>query len=149
MSLSAQDRKAIYPLPVLLVVGAVGFMSLWGCLDFYRSVKLRNSMNNDPYDVAVQLERFRGPDSLLPRTALVGYISDVPFDEARGSAAFFGAQYALAPRILVELSEEQKPEWVLGNFSKLTDYEALASLDQLAVVKDFGRGLIVFRRRSQ
>jgi hypothetical protein len=149
MSSSAQKRKTIYPLPVLLAVGAVAFMSLWGCLDFYQSVKLYNSTNNDPYRVAAQLDRFRGPSSLVPQTAVVGYISDVPFDEVRGSAAFFGAQYALAPRLLVELSEEQKPEWILGNFSKPTDYKALAQVHQLALVKDFGSGLVVFRKRAQ
>jgi hypothetical protein len=39
-----------------------------------------------------------------------------------------------------------KPDWVLGNYSRPADYGAIASKHSLAMVQDFGQGLVLFRR---
>jgi hypothetical protein len=79
---------------------------------------------------------------------VAGYLSDIPFHDVRGSTAFFGAQYALAPRILVPFPGRHRAGWVVGNFSQPLDYPTLAREHGLSIVKDLGRGLVVFRRAA-
>jgi hypothetical protein len=148
MSSAVQKTKAIYPWPVLLAIVAVTALSLWGALDFYRSVTLFYRSHGDPYGLLLQETRFRQVDRMLPPGITVGYVSDVPVSNVRGNAAFNGAQYVLAPRLVVELAAGHKPEWVLGNFSKVGNYQTIAQVLQLTIVKDFGSGIVVFRRRT-
>ena len=149
MSSPVKKRKPAYPWTVPAAIGAVICLSLWGCLNFYQLTSMLNSSKKDPYGLLLQERRFRQVDTMLPQDAVVGYISDVPFGGVRGSAAFFGAQYVLAPRLVVELPARQKLEWVLGNFSEPGDYGGVAEAHQLAIVKDFGSGIVVFRKQGQ
>lgn len=149
MSSPAANPKVVYPLGVLLTLGSVVVLALWGCLDFYSSSTLMSRAGRDPHRIGFLEERLREAAVLLPRNAVVGYLSDMSADEAQGSAVFLGSQYVLAPRLLVEVSATNQPDWVLGNFYRPADYEALAKDHQLVLVKDFGAGVAVFRRRSR
>jgi hypothetical protein len=131
---------------VAAAISAVALLSLAAALEHYSAARATAA---DPYGILVQEERFREAGAILPSGAVVGYISDVPFEEVRGSVAFFGAQYALAPGILVDLSSgAASPEWVLGDFARPADLDALARSRGLSVVRDFGRGVMVFRKAA-
>ncbi len=127
-------------------LAAVVALSLWASLGFYRSARVFAEANMDRHGIETQQARFRDVLPLLPESAVVGYLSDVPFGEIRGSTAFYGAQYALAPRILAPVAGKHRADWVLGNFAKPADYVSIAQRHGLVVVKDFGRGVVVFRR---
>jgi len=127
-------------------LAAVAALSLWASLGFYRSARAFAEANVDRHGIETQQARFRDVLPLLPPSGLVGYLSDVPFGEIRGSTAFYGAQYALAPRILAPISGKHRADWVLGNFAKPVDYDSIAQRYGLVVVGDLGRGLVVFRR---
>lgn len=127
-------------------VGLVAVLSLAASLEYYRTTTLTNRLTGDPYAVETQVQRLREAATILPRDVVVGYVSDVPFEQVRGSAAFFGAQYALAPRILVELSAREATDWVLGNFSNPAGISAIERRHQLKLTRDLGSGVMIFRR---
>ena len=97
----------------------------------------------DPYKIAEQELRYQDARALLPPEGPVGYLSDLDRNEASGGALFYGAQYWLAPRILTEPSAAG---WTLGNFARPADFAALGRARNLEVVRDFGNGVIVYRR---
>lgn len=149
MNAAPGESKPVYPSSVLLAVAAVATLSLWGALDFYRAVSTFAAANPDRHGIAAAGDRFRPAEAILPEAAVVGYLSDVPFGDIRGSTAFFGAQYALAPRVLVHFPARRKVRWVVGNFSRPVNYQELVQSHGLEIARDFGRGLIVFRTLSQ
>ncbi len=123
--------------------------SVWAALDFYGFSKAYYRNVQDPYLVNEQPERFREAARHLPSDAVAGYVSDLQFEETAGSAAFFTAQYALAPRVLVPVAHPAARDWVVGNFSKAQDYAALGQKHQLVMFRDFGRGVVLFRKRAK
>ena len=93
--------------------------------------------------IGAQLVRYAQLPAAVPPGEVVGYISDLPWEDRRSTVLFLGAQYALAPRILVD-DDHQK--WVLGNFSAPADFGALGAAQHLVMVRDFGNGVILYRR---
>jgi hypothetical protein len=103
-------------------------------------------------DISTNERRFAALRPLLPAHGLVGYLSDprptgaTPFDSNAAALHHFRryllAQYALAPALLVEGTE---PELVVGNFDSGTAPTAPAGL---RVVREFGDGLVLFRRSA-
>ena len=84
---------------------------------------------------------------MVPPQAVLGYISDLPEEGVAGAIWFAGARHALAPRLLIPHQNPQKPDWVLGNFSKPSDLHEIERQNQLQLVRDFGSGVAVFRSR--
>ena len=97
--------------------------------------------------INAQPERLREAGAMLPANAVVGYLSDVSFEVAQGSSAYFGVMYALAPRLVTRSADAQ--ELVVGNFSRPLDYAAAGSAHHLELVRDFGNGIVLFRRRAR
>jgi hypothetical protein len=102
----------------------------------------------DPYTVEQQVVRMRPVLSELPNVKTAGYISDLPTTTIGGSAAFYAAQYAVAP-VLLEEETKHKHDWVIGNFSKPQDYAAAGRPFMLVIAKDVGQGVILFRRVAE
>jgi hypothetical protein len=138
--------QARYPAKVLAAVAAVAALSLWACVDFYGVTREYASANADRYGLGGMYERLAPVARALPDGVSVGYLSDVPVVGVRGGTAFFAARYILAPRVVMQMIAGNKPDWVLGNYSRPADYGAIASKHSLAMVQDFGQGLVLFRR---
>jgi hypothetical protein len=126
-------------------IGLVALLSLVSALDYYRQVT-QNAVTEDPFRIAEQQERFRGVAAAIPPESLVGYLSDLPETEARGGLMFVGAQYALAPALVVPLDRTPKAEWVLGNFSQPVAYGEIGRQHGLKIARDFGFGVVLYRR---
>jgi hypothetical protein len=136
------------PVPAWAAVGIVVALAVAGALNFYRAVDEKNLRLNpwvtDIIDVGPK--RFRGVVAMLPAEAVVGYISDLPESSERAHLCNLGARYALAPRLIVGLTNVQKEDWVLGNFFKPMDLVQIERENHLNLVRDFGSGVLVFRR---
>ncbi len=109
----------------------------------------KQAKQGDPYMIEQQIDRFRRAAAELPPAATVGYISDMGLDSSRGVLAFDAARYALAPRLLVPAPGAQPGDWVLGNFSTSQDFAEAGAKAGLAIHKDLGNGVLLYRRAAK
>ena len=136
-----------YPLWLTAGIGGVALLSICAAAQTYRSAETYARAYQDPYGINAQPQRVREAIRYLPDNAPVGYLSDVSFEVVTGSAAYFGVMYALAPRLVTRYADRH--EWVVGNFSHPLDYAAAGRPHHLEIVKDFGNGIVLYRRRAQ
>ncbi len=94
-------------------------------------------------DLAGEAERrLDGLKEYLPSRGEVGYLTDCePGGELFGR--FIVTQYVIAPAILVEGAG---PDLVIGDFKGRVDVAALCRANGLELVRDFGGGVMLFRR---
>ncbi len=137
------------PTWVFMATGAAVLLTVSGTIGTYQSLHAGNTHGKDVYRVAAVAARLREPARLLPTNAITGYVSDVPASDPRGGAAFFAVQYAVAPRLLVEAESRSAPDWIVGYFAGFPDYEALAKSRGWVLVRDFGGGVTLFRRKPR
>jgi len=133
---------------MLAGAAVVAILSLSAALDYWQVITTYNEQYPDPYRIGFQGPRFRAAAAAIPVDAVIGYISNLEFSDIRGSVAFFGAQYALTPRILMAIGDSRAGDLVLGNYSTQVDAAQVARAHHLSVVKDFGAGVILFRREK-
>jgi hypothetical protein len=138
-----------YRYPVWLQAGVcvVAALCLISGIRTYRDADAYAHAFQDPYMINAQATRWSEALRTLPPNIVTGYLSDLPLDGTPGQAAFFGVANALAPRLVVR--DADGPQWVVGNFSRPMDFAAAGSAHGLQMVRDFGNGAVVFRRRAQ
>lgn len=133
---------------VLAALAVVIWLAFSAQLSLYEAAIRFNRQTPDPYRIGFQEPRFREAAALLPLEEPVGYLTNLELSELRGAAAFFGAQYALAPRILIPFPDERAGRFVLGNFSaevELADATSrMAREHGLRVVRAFDNGVVIF-----
>lgn len=102
----------------------------------------------DPYQIELQIARFEGAVAKLPQRSRVGYISDLDINTIQGLSTFLGAQYALAPRLLVDVAKTRDGDWVVGNFSKPLEYATFGLKFRLVMQTDLGNGVVLYKPSS-
>jgi hypothetical protein len=130
-------------LRVKVGVAAAAALSLWGVIEYFGFETAYQRQYRDPYKIAAQAARLEGARATVPEDAILGYLTDLEQGSAAASALFNGAQYALAPRILRQDTARTE---VLGNFTRPEDYAALGRQHGLVVERDFGNGVVLFRK---
>jgi hypothetical protein len=138
----ASTRTRIALLLVLLYAGAstVHWLRLGAEL----------SARVEPDEISAYEHRFEEVRSVLPPRGVVGYLGHPDPTGATPRAAdaaallhfrrYLLAQYSLAPVLLIKSTE---PEFVVGNFDVSAPRPTPAGL---RLVRDFGDGLVLFRR---
>jgi len=134
-----------YPVWLQAGVCAIALLCLISGLQAYRAGDAYGRAYQDPYMIGAQPARLGEAVRLLPANTVVGYLSDLSFTDTPGQAAYFGVAYALAPRLLTRSADD--PQWVIGNFSHPMDFAAAGAAHHLAIVRDFGNGVVIFQRR--
>ncbi len=137
-----------YPLRAVLGVAAAAILCLFGAFGTYDSLVTRSREFQDYYRIDAQQQRFARVKAWLPPETIVGYISDLQVGADDWQVNFFGVQYALAPRLLVEESDGHKTEWVVGNFLRKPDLPAIEKAHHVKLVEEFGLGVYLFRRAT-
>jgi hypothetical protein len=120
----------------------VAIASLWAAAN---SLEIASQQPRDPYGVDLALQRFAAAATHLPPRGDVGYISDLPLSDHAGTAAFLAAQYALAPRVLVQV-DRKTPAHAVGNFARPGDFAAAGGKAGYKVQADLGNGVVLFNR---
>jgi hypothetical protein len=123
---------------------AASLLAAWGAVENFQLET--SSSTRDPYMVGVQADRLAGVIQAVPRDAIVGYISDLNDASTAAQAMFNSARYTLAPRLLVQGTDR---DFVLGNFSKPSDYAAIAREHGFSSAKDFGNGVVLFSKAGK
>jgi hypothetical protein len=124
---------------------AVG-LSIWGAIAYFGYEAEFEQQSRDPYRIAAQTARLEDLRASVPQDAILGYLTDLEAGSMGATVAFNAAQYALAPRLL---RPDAAQRLVLGNFAHPADFAALGHQHGLRVERDFGSGVVLFRRDSQ
>lgn len=132
---------------VLIACAAVAALALWSAVNFYGASEEAAGPNADVYKVGDQAVRFHDLAAALPAGGIIGYVSDAPAGTTLGAALFSSAQYTLAPRVLTRMPVNPPADWVIGDFSRPLDVLAFGNQHGLTLVKDFGNGAVLYRRR--
>jgi hypothetical protein len=136
--------------PLILVgVAAIAALALSSMLSSYNATHRNNEMFHDPYEVAKAEERLAAAAARIPATATVGYFSDVKMESDSGRSLFFAAQYALAPRLLVEAGGKVKYEYAIRESHSPVDLTSAGAAHGLKLVTDFGNGVALFKKAGQ
>jgi len=100
-------------------------------------------------EITLYEKRFAELKKILPYHGVVGYISNKQAEDIRfdaGAAEYYLTQYALTPLVVA-----YSPNYplVVGNFlQSVIDPEIYTSKD-LVPLKDFGNGVLLFRRAGR
>ena len=107
----------------------------------YKGIQRYDRQAPDP--IATYEKKFFELKSYLADHQVVGYISDYAENSKAGGSAYSMAQYVLAPTILVRGARRNV---VVGHFQHppldIKRYEQ----EKLSLFKDFGNGVILFKR---
>lgn len=103
---------------VVAVLGAAGAFSSYQVSATYAQ------QYPDAYGGERAETRFAPLSSRVPKSAELGYFTDLDPSQPAYAPAFLAAQYAVAPRMLVFLDGKERPDWAVGNFSKPLDFAA-------------------------
>jgi len=144
MKRASVREQVRYPAGVTAGLAAAVVLCLWGAVQSYSTEAAYQQANSDPYMVSMQFQRFAQVPEMVPRDAVMGYLSDAPSGVV-DTAMFDSAQYVLAPRILERGAAH---DWVLGNFTRPGDFHSVAQANGLRLERDFGNGAILFRREE-
>jgi hypothetical protein len=129
---------------VCLVVAA---LSIFTVLDSIQATKTWAQEYPDTYGAARGDIRFAPLLARVATDAKLGYITDLETTNEAYSATFLAAQYAIAPRQLLTINPQARPEWALGNFTKPIDFASAGAAQGYDISMDFGNGVILFRRK--
>jgi hypothetical protein len=119
-----------------------------GAFNSYQVSKGYAAQFPDANGAASAEARFAPLLARVPVHAELGYFTDIQPSQAAYSAAFLAAQYATAPRQLLMLDEQTRPEWAVGNFSRPQDFAQAGEVRGYGLVADLGNGVVLFRRKS-
>lgn len=131
-SLSAKAQAGLYALLVLAFVSSLSFL-----LDSIKFYRLNGAELSGSTGYIVRFDALRKE---LPTAGKVGYWSNAEQDP--GDLEFHLTQFALAP---VVLEKSKSHPYVVGNIAKNPTSEELRA-QGLAVVKDYGLGVVLYRR---
>jgi hypothetical protein len=118
-------------------------LPVWGAWAYYREESAYQRKYPDAFRVQAQVARFASFRSVVPESAVLGYFSNTDPGSALDQQMRLSAQYVLAPRLL---ETGTGPELVLGNLTSSADTTALGQSRGLSVERDFGRGVILYRK---
>jgi hypothetical protein len=118
-------------------------LPVWGAFAYYREESAYQRKYPDAWRVQAQVARFAAFRSAVPENAILGYFSNAQPGSALDQQMRLSAQYVLAPRLL---ETETGPELVLGNLTGSPDRVALGRARGLRVERDFGNGVVLYRK---
>jgi hypothetical protein len=135
------------PGAVSFVCLAVCVLSVFAVFNSLEPTKASAEQYPDAYGAARAESRFAPLLVRVATNAQLGYLTDLESTHPAYSAAFLAAQYALAPRQLLMVSPQMRPEWAVGNFTKPIDFASAGAAQGYDVSADFGNGVVLFHRK--
>lgn len=132
---------------VSFVCLAVSALSVFAVLNSIQTAKSWAQQYPDAYGAARADVRFAPLLARVAANAQLGYLTDLEPTHQAYSAAFLATQYAVAPRQLLMISPQVRPEWAVGNFTRPIDFAGAGAAHGYDVSVDFGDGVVLFHRK--
>jgi len=130
----------------------IALLSVFAAMEHYRRNALVNNGFPDVYRIGEAADRYAELARRFPDNTILGYVSNQDLGTATGGALYFGAQMALAPRILVRSDHPEAGRFVLGNFPPSEELDttiAQTAVDSgLDLVEDLGNGVVLYEKRN-
>jgi hypothetical protein len=136
------------PIPTAACL-TVGVRAVFGALSSYQVSRGYSEQFPDAYGGARAELRFAPLVARTAPDAELGYFTDLDPSGAAYSAAYLAAQFAIAPRLLLIIDNQTRPEWAVGNFAQPRDYSQIGEARGYGLVTDLGNGVALFHRKSQ
>lgn len=131
---------------VRAVATAVAALCLFAALESYRIAAQLAQQSPDTYGIQSAIARFAPVAAKLPREA-IGYIGDLaPGDQS--TVTFLGAQYALAPRLLLPAEQVAGAKWAIGDFHRQQDFAAAGAKFGYEIAEQASNGIVLYRRKG-
>ena len=118
-------------------------LPVWGAWAYYREESAYQRKYPDAFGVQAQMTRFGAFRSVIPENAVLGYFSNAQPGSSLEQQMRLSAQYVLAPRLL---QTGTAPALVLGNLTGAADVTALGRSRGLRVERNFGNGVVLYRK---
>jgi hypothetical protein len=137
--------------PIAYLILALLFLVHFAGNSYYFRPRIRDLIDNAIHQrnwSADKDKRFAAVKSLLPTDAIVGYTFKEAEAVANSSLGLFQAQYTLAPIRAQLLGPGSTSDMVIGEFNTPVDLDQLCIEKHLIVVRDFGNGVVLFRRAT-
>ena len=126
------------PLGGRVVLALLVSVALWSSGQFLVRMAQLDARSRGRHDLARYEARFDELRKMLPPRGVVGYVSDKP----HAVREYYLTQYALAPVIVEGTSARPL---VVGNFFDARAAAQIAGSQKLVMLKDFGKGVMLFR----
>jgi hypothetical protein len=97
----------------------------------------------EPDQITIYENRFLALKAMLENHSVVGYVSDYDNNSDEDGIAFSMTQYVLAP---ILLARGKKRDFIVGNFHRAKPNVKAIEIENLSMYKDFGNGVILFKR---
>jgi hypothetical protein len=122
-------------------IAAAVLLCIGGALQFYNAESDFQDHHRDQFLISSQAATYAPMVGHL--NGPVGYITDAQPGTEADASLFLSAQYLMAPVLLVK---GENSGFVIGNFGKPADFEAIGRARGLRVAHDYGDGLILYQR---
>lgn len=140
-----------YPRRVRIGLVLILLFAATSSMHWLRNVVSATVKSTGVDEITTYEARYQELRHTLPPNIVVGYLSDpVPPDLSRSEGTtrfkrFVLTQYALSPVIVVRSTET---DFVVGNFESPAHADSAAAY-HLTLVRDFGAGVMLFRKKKQ
>jgi hypothetical protein len=113
--------------------------SFWLLLDVIGAVSHRQVFGVEAFE-----SRFDDLRQIVQPNSVYGYLSDQAANDASARPEFFLTEYTLAPVIVKDTPNEPL---VIANFHNTKPDQKLLRANNLVLMRDFGNGILLCRRR--
>ena len=133
------------PIKTVILLAAIILLSFHHNFKaLHKGIQRFNRQELDP--ITKYEKRFSDLKAYVPNHSVVGYISDYDEKSEKYGQAFNMTQYVLAPVILVR---GIKHKFIIGNFQGAQPNIKAYESQNIALVRDFGNGAVLFKRRER
>ena len=137
--MKSKHKKTIFLFAVIIILS---FSSNFKAV--HKGIQRYNRQELD--QITIYESRFIELKAFLQNHLVVGYISDYDDKSNADGIAYSMTQYVLAPIILVR---GIKRHFIVGNFQSASPNAKVYAKENLSLIMDFGRGVILFERMEK
>jgi hypothetical protein len=92
------------------------------------------------------VRRFEKIEDILPEQGILGYFTNKEYSTVDDTMFFFLTQYALSPLIIVRGT---KPQIIIADVNDSFNIIEFSNKYDCRLLKNFGDGILVFRKRTE